>query len=308
MTASLAVQCVGRLAITWLAAVAAAFLLIRLMPGDPIEIFLAQLNTRIGPEIIAAYQAKWGLDSSLLSQFLIWLTGFLTFDWGVSFETGQSVASDFAARLPYSVVIGAGGMVLALIGGYILGFLAALKPGGWIDNFSRALAIFGQAVPAFAAGLLLLWVLGVQLRWISAFGGGPLERVLLPLLLVALFSLGSISRLVRSGFVEVRHSPYFRTALAKGRSQAEALWFHGRAASALTLVAGLAPELAWIIGGTAVAEIVFGVPGLSERVVQAVNNRDYAVLQPYVSLVALWVIVVLQGAHMLRHSLDPRLV
>ena len=116
-----------------------------------------------------------------------------------------------------------------------------------------------------------------------------------------------MSRLTRAGFVEVKRSPYYRTALAKGRSQAGALWHHGRAAGALTLVAGLAPELAWIIGGTAVGEIVFGVPGVSERVVQAFNHRDYAILQPYIALVALWVALVLQGARILRRTLDPRL-
>ncbi|WP_461427471.1 ABC transporter permease [Gymnodinialimonas sp.] len=293
--------------LSWLAVVAAAFFLLRLMPGDPVEIFLDHVNIRSGPGIVAEYRAQWGLDGSLISQFARWLSGFMLFDWGVSFETGRPVAEDFAARLPYSAAIGFGGMTLAILGGYALGFGAALTPGGWADMASRGLAIAGQALPAFAVGLVMLWVFGVQLRWISAFGGGPVERVLLPMLLVAAFSLGSIARLTRAGFMDVKESPYFRTALAKGHSTTGALWHHGRAAGALTLCAGLAPELAWIVGGTAVAEIVFGVPGLSERVVQAVNHRDYAVLQPYIALVALWVALVLQAARLLRHGLDPRL-
>ncbi|MEO1248643.1 MAG: ABC transporter permease [Pseudomonadota bacterium] len=302
-----AAQTIGRLGLSWLAVVAAAFLLLRLMPGDPVEVFLDHVNIRSGPEIVAAYRAQWGLDGSLSSQFVRWLSGFLTFDWGVSFETGRPVAEDFAARLPYSAAIGFGGMLLAVTGGYALGFLAARWPGGYADTASRVLTVAGQALPAFAVGLVLLWVLGVQLRWINAFGGGPAERVLLPVLLVAFFSLGSLSRLTRAGFLDVKHSPYYMTALAKGRTQTGALWHHGRAAGALTLIAGLAPELAWIVGGTAVAEIVFGVPGVSERVVQAVNHRDYAVLQPYIALVALWVALVLQGARAIRYSLDPRL-
>ncbi len=306
MTAA-AVQVLGRLALSWLAVVTAAFVLLRLMPGDPVEVFLAQVNVGAGHEIVAAYRAQWGLDEPIATQFLRWLGGFVTLDWGVSFETGRPVAADFAARLPYSAAIGFGGMVLAVTGGFALGFFAAHRPGGPADMLSRVLAVAGQALPAFATGLVLLWILGVQLRWIDVFGGGFIERVLLPTLLVALFSLGSMSRLTRAGFVEVKGSPYYRTALAKGRSQAGALWHHGRAAGVLTLIAGLAPELTWIIGGTAVAEIVFGVPGVSERVVQAVNHRDYAILQPYIALVALWVALVMQGARFLRRTLDPRL-
>lgn len=298
---------VGRLCLSWLAVVAASFLLLRLMPGDPVEVFLAHVNIASGPEVVAQYRAAWGLDGPLVAQFHRWLTGFLTLDWGVSFETGRPVAEDFAARLPYSVTIGFVGMGLAVLGGFALGYGAALRPGGALDTLSRVLAVAGQALPAFAVGLILLWVLGVQLQWINAFGGGPVERVLLPTLLVTFFSLGSMSRLARAGFTEARQSPYYRTALAKGRSRAGALWSHGRGAGALTMIAGLAPEMAWIVGGTAVAEIVFGVPGVSERVVQAVNHRDYAVLQPYIALIALWVAVVLQGARLLRRGLDPRL-
>lgn len=297
----------GRLALSWLLAVAVTFLLLRLMPGDPVAVFLSGADLRFSPEIAAAYREQWGLDGSVAGQFLRWLAGFPTLDWGLSFETGRPVAGEFAARLPWSAAIGFGGMLLALLAGFALGFAAALRPRGLADEASRALAVAGQALPAFAVGLVLLWVFGVQLRWISSFGGGPIERLLLPVLLVALFSAGSISRLVRAGFAEVRASAYYRTALAKGLSRRAALWRHGAANASLALIAGIAPELAWIVGGTAVAEIVFGVPGLSERVVQAVTHRDYAVLQAYVALVALWMAAVLQASAATRRALDPRL-
>ena len=158
MTAAAAARsCLGRLALSWLAIVAAAFVLLRLMPSDPVEVFLAHVNVRSGPEIVAAYRAQWGLDESLAAQFLRWLGGFVTFDWGVSFETGRPVAADFAARLPYSAAIGFGGMVLAVTGGFSLGFFAAHRPGGLADASSRGLAVAGQALPAFAVGLVLLW-------------------------------------------------------------------------------------------------------------------------------------------------------
>ena len=302
-----AAQHIGTMTLSWLAVVAASFFLVRLTPGDPVDVFLAHMNVRSGEAVVAAYRTAWGLDGSLLEQLQHWLWGFVRLDWGVSFETGAPVLGELAARLPWSAAIGVGGMLSASALGYGLGFLAALRPGELADRVSRGLAVAGQALPAFAVGLVLLWVLAAQLHWIRPFSGGTIERLLLPISLVAFFSIGSVSRLVRAGFSDVRAAPYFRTALAKGHTKHAALWLHGRRHAGLVLLAGFAPELAWIIGGTAVAEIVFGVPGLSERVVRAVGARDYAILQPYIALLALWIIVILRLSTVARRALDPRL-
>ncbi|MEM9631876.1 MAG: ABC transporter permease [Pseudomonadota bacterium] len=291
---------------SWIAIVAVSFLLIRLVPGDPIEIYINQVNIRATDELIATYRAAWGLDRSLIEQFLIWLHGFLTLDWGQSFATGQDVVDELQPRLGWSIVIGLGGMASAILLGSGLGFLAALQPGGLADRLSRTLAIGGQALPAFAVGLVVLWFLAAELQLIRPFSGGVIERLVLPVSLVAFFSIGSVSRLVRIGFKEVAQASFMRTALAKGLSPRAALWRHGRRHAAIVLLAGIAPDLAWIIGGTAVAEIVFGVPGLSERIVSAVAERDYPVLQPYIALVALWLLTGLRLTTVLRRVLDPR--
>jgi len=291
---------------SWIAVVAVSFLLIRLVPGDPVEIYVNQVNVRATDELIATYRAAWGLDRSLAEQFLVWLHGFLTLNWGQSFVTGRSVVDELLPRLGWSVAIGFGGMAGAILPGSGLGFLAALRPGGLADRLSRLLAIGGQALPAFAVGLIVLWLLAAELQVIRPFSGGIIERLVLPIALVSFFSIGSVSRLVRIGFKEVSQASYMRTALAKGLSREKALWHHGRRHTAILLLAGIAPDLAWIIGGTAVAEIVFGVPGLSERVVAAVADRDYPVIQPYIALVALWLVVGLRLTTVLRRALDPR--
>lgn len=293
--------------LSWLAIVAASFFLIRAMPGDPVQRFLTSTNITASHELAAEYRAAWGLEGPLAVQFLHWLKGFVSLEWGMSFETGGSVFADLAARLPWSAAIGAGGMAIAVVVGFALGFYAASNPDGIADRLSRLLAVAGQALPSFAVGLILLWFLAAELQWLRPYSGGTLERLLLPICLVALFSIGSVSRIVRAAFADVRVAGYFRTALGKGLAPDTALWRHGRRHAALTLMAGFAPELAWIVGGTAVAEIVFGVPGVSERIVEAVAARDYAVLQPYVALMALWIILVLQGAAVLRRALDPRI-
>lgn len=291
---------------SWVAVVAVSFLLIRLVPGDPVEIYINQMNLRATDDLIAAYRADWGLDRNLAEQFLLWLKGFLTFNWGHSFVSGQSVVDELLPRIGWSAVIGGGGMACAILLGVLLGFLAALRQGGLADRLSRLLAVGGQALPAFAVGLIVLWVLAAEFRIIRPFSGGVIERLVLPIALVAFFSIGSVSRLVRIGFKEVSQAPYMRTALAKGLHQGTALWRHGRRHALIVLLAGIAPDLAWIIGGTAVAEIVFGVPGLSERVVSAIAERDYPVLQVYIALVALWLVIGLRLTALLRKGLDPR--
>lgn len=292
--------------VSWLAAVAVSFMLIRLVPGDPVEVFVNHMNVRASEEVVAAYRQAWGLDQSLFAQFLAWLRGFLTLNWGVSFATGGEVSEELAPRLAWSAAIGFGGMIGALVCGTGLGFHAALHPGGLADRLSRSLAVAGQALPAFAIGLVVLWVFAAELRWIHPFSGSTTERLILPITLVAFFSVGSVSRLVRAGFAEAANAPFMRTALAKGLSRRTALWRHGGRQAAIVLVAGIAPDLAWIVGGTAIAEIVFGVPGLSERIVEAVSARDYPVLQSYVALVALWIILGLHLCALLRRTLDPR--
>ncbi|MGJ3264179.1 MAG: ABC transporter permease [Salinarimonas sp.] len=291
----------------WLLVTAAAFLLVRAMPGDPVEALLAAGNVAPSADAVAALRAAFGLDRPLPAQFAAWLAGFVTLDWGVSPVTGRPIFAEVAARAPWSAAIGAGGIALAVAGGFALGFAAAARPGGLADGASRALAVLAQALPAFAVGIVLLWLVAVEWRLVRPFTGAPLERLLLPIALVALFSVGSVARVARAAFAEAAIAPFMLTARMKGLSPARALWRHGRRHAGLTVLAAITPEAAWIVGGTAVAEIVFAVPGLSERVVAAVASRDYALLQAYVALVAFWLLAIHALAALARRRLDPRL-
>jgi len=295
----------GALALGWCTIVGLSFILFRLAPGDPAEIFAASANIG-GAAFVAELRAQWGLDRPVVEQFWRWLGAFIQGDWGRSFVTGRPVAAEFAARLPWSLAIGLGGLAAAAFLGFVLGFAAARRPGGAWDTLSRGLAVAGQALPAFAVGLVLLWYLSAELRLVRPLFGGPVERLLLPILLVGLFSIGGLARITTAAFAEIRTAPFYLTARAKGLGPSAALWRHGRGHAGLTLAAALTPEAAWVVGGTAVAEIVFGTPGLSEFVLTAVANRDFAVLQGYVALIALWLLAVRGLAELARRSLDPR--
>lgn len=296
----------GSLALSWLVLVALGFLAIRALPGDPVASLLAATNVAPTPETIAAMRGAFGLDRPLWQAFGDWLLGFLALEWGTSPVTGRPILDEIAARAPVSAAIGAGGFALALAAGFLLGFRGAARPGGLTDRASRILAVVGQALPAFAVGLVLLWLFAVEWRLVRPLSGGAAERLVLPIALVALFSIGSVARLSRAAFAEAAVAPWMVTARMKGRSRAGALWRHGRRHAALVVLAAATPEAAWIVGGTAVAEIVFTAPGLSERIVAAVAARDYPVLQAYVACVALFLLLVHAAARTARHRLDPR--
>lgn len=297
----------ARLAGAWLLIVAAAFLAIRALPSDPAVILANAQGVAASPALVAEYHAAWGLDRPLAEQFAGWLMKFLSGDWGRSLSSGRPVFDEFVTRTPWSLAIGCGGLALAALTGFGLGFRGALRPGGLADRLTQALAVAGQSLPGFAVGLVLLWWLAVEWRLLRPLSGGVAERLLLPVLLVALFSLGSVGRVARAAFAEAAAAVWMRTALAKGLSPAVALWRHGRRHAALTVLAAITPELAWVIGGTAVAEVVFGIPGLSDAVIDAVGTRDYMVLQAYMALVALWIVGTYEAARWARRRLDPRL-
>lgn len=296
----------GRVAFAWLLVVAVSFALIRALPGDPVAIFLANAGVAANETVLAQYRAAWGLDRPLVVQFGDWLTRFVRLDWGAELVSGRPVRTEVLAGLPWSFAIGCGGLGLAGLIGTLLGFAAALRPRGLADRVSRAFAVGAQAIPAFAVGLGLLWWFSVEWRLVRPFSGAMAERLVLPVALVALFSVGTVARVTRSAFAEVAGEPYFATALAKGLPPRTALWRHGRRHAAIVLLAALSPELAWAVGGTIVAEVVFAVPGVSTTLLDAVAERDYGALQAAIAVIALWIVVVLTAARALRRRLDPR--
>lgn len=299
-------QLAGRVLLAWLLIVAISFVVIRALPGDPVAIFLANSGVAASETVLADYRAAWGLDRSLPVQFLDWLGGFVRLDWGAELTSGRPIRAEILEGLPWSIAIGCGGLALAGLFGTALGFRAALHPGGLADKLSRTFAVGAQALPAFAVGLVLLWWLSVEWRLVRPFSGTVGERLVMPVALVALFSLGAVARVARVAFAETAAAPHFVTALSKGLSPQVALWLHGRRHAAIVLLAALSPELAWAVGGTIVAEVVFAVPGLSTSLLEAVGERDYGALQACLAVIALWIVLILGAARAMRRALEPR--
>jgi peptide/nickel transport system permease protein len=294
-----------RAAASLLAVSALAFLVVSFMPADPVEIAIRAWNVAPDPATIAALRAEWGLDLPLHERYLNWLTGFVSGDWGRSFRTGEPVFAEFMHRLPLSLGLGLSGLALAVLLAVPLGFAAALKPGGFADRFSRLLAITVQAVPAFWLGLVLIWVLGVRLQLIRPFSGGTSIHVLAACL-IALHSVGLLARVYRRDLLEQAGLPHFRTALAKGLDRRRALWRHCHRAGFYAMLSAVRSEAGWAIGTTATLEVLFGLPGVSQFLVQSIGARDYNVLLAYVMVVAIWMLAMNALVEFGMRRLDPR--
>jgi len=295
-----------RSALAMLALSLASFTLIALMPADPVQIAIRVWNLSATGETVAALREEWGLDRPLLLRYLHWLTDFVTGDWGRSFRTGEPVFAEFRERLPVSLLLGLSGMLIAIVVAVPIGFFAAARPGGIADRASRIFSVFVQAVPGFWLGLVLLWVLGVQLRWIRPFATDT-KAILLPVMLIASHSAAVFARVYRRDMMETMRQPYFRTALAKGLSRRQALWRHAHRGAFYALLSAVRSEAGWIIGSTATMEILFNLPGLSQFLVQSIAVRDQMVLQAYVMVIALWLLVMNLIVQILQRFLDPRL-
>lgn len=285
----------------------AAFIVISMMPTDPVTMAIRAWNLPATDETVDALRTQWGLDQPLPLRYLHWLAHFVTGDWGRSFRTGEPVLAEFRERLPVSLALGLSGLLLAVLLAIPLGFLAAAHPHGLADRFSRALSVFVQAVPSFWLGLILLWVFCVQLRWIRPFSH-DWSAFVLPVLLICFHSVAVFARVYRKDLAETTSRPHFRTALAKGLSKRQALWRHGHASALYALMAALKSEAGWVIGSTATMEILFGLPGISQFLVQSMAARDQMVLQAYVMVLAIWMFLLNTGCLVVMRLLDPRIL
>lgn len=296
----------GRAALLLLGVSVVVFALLRAMPGDPVLIALAEGGIAADPGTVADWRRSLGLAASLPAQYFKWLSGLVSGEWGLSIRTRQPVAFELGQRIGWSCAIGLGGIALATLLSLPLGRAAAQRPAGAVDTLSRLLTVLTQSVPGFvlATGIVLLAV--AMPGTVRLYTGSVVERLAAPTLLVALYALLPLLRVVRRAYLDERGQLYMRAAEAKGLSADEALRRHGFRAALLALLSALPPQATWAVGGTIVVEIVFGIPGVSQLVVDSVAVRDYAVLQVFIMLVAVAMVLVHAATDLLRRRLDPR--
>jgi peptide/nickel transport system permease protein len=298
-------------AVLWGVSVA-VFALIHLVPGDPVRL---ALGTRYDAATYAALRHRAGLDRPLLAQYVHWLGGALHGDLGVSFRSEDPVSTVIGERLPATASLAVAAIVVALGIAVPLGLLSALRPQSVFDRAGTVLSQVGISVPDFWLGILAILVLAGSLGWFPAGGYVPLtedparwfDHLVLPALTVGVVSGAVLTRFVRAAALEVLNEDHVRTARAKGLPEWTILRRHVLRNAAVPVLTVIGIQLAYLLSGVVVVEIVFSWNGLGQLALQAVQSRDYPVLQGAVLLFALVFLVVNLVVDLLYAVLDPRI-
>lgn len=279
------------------------FFLARLT-GDPVALLLGDGATEADREAITR---QLGLDQPLPVQYLYFLGNVLQGDLGNSVMGENAPAMTLIAeRLPFSLLLAFASLSLALAIGIPLGVAAAVHRGGPIDQAARAAALFGQSVPPFWLGLVLMYVFAVELGVTRTSGFASGAGIVLPAITMALFSLAAIVRLVRSSMIEALTSDYIRLARAKGLTERKVVWRHALRNSVFPLITFMGAFFATMITGAVVIETVFSWPGIGRLALDAILKRDFPVIQAVVLTITTLYIFANLIVDILYAWLDPR--
>ncbi len=297
---------------TLLAASFLIFVFIRLIPGDPAAIMLGDQAT---PGEIAALRAAMGLEDSLASQYVRWLSAVVRGDLGDSIFFQVSVLELITDGLETSILLALITMVWIIVIGLPIGMLAAARRGSWLDQGLSGITMFLASVPTFWVGLYLILIFAAMLKWLpssgypSIFGEGGianLRHLLLPSIALAAPNAALIIRLTRASMLEVYHEDYVRTARAKGMHPVRVVVRHIFRNALLTVVSAIGFTIAALISEAVVTETVFALPGVGRMVVQSILRRDYPVIQGTILMIVLLYLVINLVVDILYAWLDPR--
>jgi peptide/nickel transport system permease protein len=288
------------------------FAFMTVLPGDPARV---ALGVNASEEAVMRMRAEFGLDRPIIAQYLDWVGGLLSFDPGTSYVTHAPIGTMIADRLLVTLWLIGTAMVLALIIALPLGTLMALRHRQPSGLALTALSQIGIAVPAFLAGILLVAVFAVKLRWLPANGWTPpaedpvmfLKQLVLPATALGLVQGAVVARYVRSSILDVLREDYLRTARAKGLTPMRALVRHGLRNAAIPVVTVLGLQLATLLIGAVVIERVFVIPGLGSLLLDSVSNRDLIMVQDVVMILVMAVLIVNFLVDLLYLLIDPRL-
>jgi len=291
------------------------FFLMRVVPGDIVELRMAGDRGAVSQEAADEERARFGLDRPLWEQFLTWLWGAVRLDFGRSMWTGAPIWEEIKLRFALSFQVAVMATIVAVLLAIPLGVIAAMKQDTWVDYGVRMFSIAGQATPSFWLGILFILVLLVVFRWLppmvyTPFWVNPwqnLAQLIWPALTVGYRYSAVATRMTRSAMLEVLREDYIRTARAKGLVEKLILRRHALKNAMLPVMTVIALEFAFLIGGLVVTEQVFNLNGIGLLFVQAVAHRDYTLVQALVMLVAGAFIVVNFAMDALYAWLDPRI-
>ena len=280
------------------------FLLIHLVPGDPVE---AMLGESARPADRQALRETLGLDRPLAEQYVRYLAGLARLDLGQSFQFQRPVADLLAERIPPTLELAGAALALALALAVPLGVLAARNRGGVLDSGAMGFSLLGISIPNFWLGPLLILVFSLWLGWTPVSGRDGPVSLILPAVTLGTGLAAILARMVRSSVLEVLEEDYVRTAWAKGLSEAAVMWRHALRNAWLPVLTLVGLQLGGLLGGAVITETVFAWPGVGSLLVEAIQNRDYPVVQAAVLLVSLAYVLVNTLTDLIYAWVDPRI-
>jgi len=288
------------------------FLLIHLLPGDPITIMLGEHAT---PQLEQELKKLYALDKPIYEQYFIWIKNILKGTWGVSIRSRRPVLTSLATAFEPSLLLALGGWLVSFIVGVGAGVIAALYRSTWRDYIASTLAFIGLSTPQFFLGILLMLLFAYHFKilpptgYISPFVDplGAARHLLLPVLTIGLSMAAVVARITRSSVLEVIREEYVRTARAKGLPEKTVILKHVLRPALITIVTVSGLQLGYLLGGVVVVENVFAVPGLGRLIVSATFLRDYPVVQGCVLIFATWFTMVNLAVDLSYTALDPRI-
>jgi len=284
------------------------FVLMYIVPGDPVTVMVEEKMASTDPTAARLFREKWGLNDPLAVQYLKFLWNAARGDLGRSFRSEQPVLTSILERFPATAQLAAAALAIAVAIGIPLGILAALRQNTALDAAAIALATFGVSIPNFWLGLLLIYVIAVELRWLPPSGYGPAY----PYLIMPALTLGTglsavIARLTRSSMLEVIRQDYVRTARAKGLAERRVVMAHALRNAAIPIVTIVGVQISGLLSGAVITERVFSWPGVGRLLLDSIGARDLPVVQGCVLFIASVFIILNLVVDLSYAWLDPRI-
>ncbi|MBC5688377.1 ABC transporter permease [Mediterraneibacter sp. NSJ-55] len=280
------------------------FTLMQIAPGDPAEVILGMTATDAQKE---AMRQSLGLNDPYIVQLGRYMSDlFFHFDFGSSYITGVSVTVEMMERFPKTLIFAVSSMVLSLVIGIPLGVTAAVHQNSVADYGTMGLALVGTSLPGFWFALVLILFFSGKLGWLPAYGIGGIEYWIMPIISTAFAGITTMARQMRSGMLEVIHSDYITMAKAKGVKKRSVIYKHALPNALIPVITVASMSFGTSLGGTLIAETIFSIPGVGVYIVNAVNNRDYPVVQGGVIILAVTFSIIMLLCDLLIAAIDPR--
>jgi peptide/nickel transport system permease protein len=275
------------------------------LTGDPVAVmFSAGEPTK---EAVEELKKNLGLNEPLIVQYGIFIKGLLTFDLGESFRTGIPVSKMIAERMGATIMLAIGGITVAILIAFPIGIISAVKRGTIFDFSGRVFSLLGISFPNFWLGIMLIIIFAVNLKWFPSSGYEGFSYLILPSITLGMILSSVLARLVRSSMLEVLNQQYISTARSKGIAESVVILRHAFRNALIPTVTFLGIQFGSLLGGTVIIEQVFSWPGVGRLIIDAINQRDYPVIQGGVIVLALLMVFVNLIVDISYSVIDPRI-